>query len=236
MFANTGRATRLLHTSAHGRNRRDSCSRGKAASPDDRSRVRRRGAGQRRHRAPVGAYRRRAAARASRMPRCALPPRRRGRLDRNGERCVTAPRPTSPRVLASAGPTISVAEAALARGISRGHAYAMVARGEWPTKVLRLGRRVRVPTAALRRLLEDDDLGGPAPSTSSCVRPRLTPTAACARQPHHDGRWRPPRAIGRPREASTSPDGDAGHHPGVFVIEDVAVVDAAARQHGERDA
>lgn len=38
-------------------------------------------------------------------------------------------------------------------GIGRTTAYEMVRTGRWPTPVLRLGSRIRVPTAALRELL-----------------------------------------------------------------------------------
>lgn len=38
-------------------------------------------------------------------------------------------------------------------GIGRTTAYEMVRTGRWPTPVLRLGNRIRVPTAALRQLL-----------------------------------------------------------------------------------
>jgi excisionase family DNA binding protein len=48
-------------------------------------------------------------------------------------------------------PTVSVEFAGSALGISRGSAYEAARRGEIPT--IKLGRRVVVPTAALRRLL-----------------------------------------------------------------------------------
>jgi len=38
-------------------------------------------------------------------------------------------------------------------GIGRTTAYEMVRTDRWPTPVLRLGKRIRVPTAALRELL-----------------------------------------------------------------------------------
>jgi predicted DNA-binding transcriptional regulator AlpA len=38
-------------------------------------------------------------------------------------------------------------------GIGRTTAYEMVRTRRWPTPVLRLGNRIRVPTAALRELL-----------------------------------------------------------------------------------
>ncbi|MGK2947426.1 MAG: helix-turn-helix domain-containing protein [Acidimicrobiales bacterium] len=48
-------------------------------------------------------------------------------------------------------PTLSVDEAAAVLGISRSSAFAAAHRGEIPT--VRFGRRMRVPTAALRHLL-----------------------------------------------------------------------------------
>lgn len=48
-------------------------------------------------------------------------------------------------------PTITVERAAEALGISRASAYRAAATGDIPT--LRIGRRLVVPTAALRRLV-----------------------------------------------------------------------------------
>ncbi len=48
-------------------------------------------------------------------------------------------------------PTISVREAAAALGLGVNQAYAAIERGEVPA--LRIGRRVLVPTAALRALV-----------------------------------------------------------------------------------
>lgn len=48
-------------------------------------------------------------------------------------------------------PTIAVETAALALGISRASAYRAARAGEIPT--LRFGRKVRVPTEKLRRML-----------------------------------------------------------------------------------
>ena len=47
--------------------------------------------------------------------------------------------------------TITITEAAALLGIGRNQAYQAAARGELP--VLRLGRRLLVPTAPLRRML-----------------------------------------------------------------------------------
>jgi excisionase family DNA binding protein len=49
---------------------------------------------------------------------------------------------------------LTVTEAAAAIGISRTHAYELVARGELPS--LRLGRRIVVPRRGLERLLDGD--------------------------------------------------------------------------------
>ena len=54
----------------------------------------------------------------------------------------------------AAEPTISVQRAGQLLGISRGAAYAAAAAGDIPT--IRVGRRLLVPTAALRRMLALD--------------------------------------------------------------------------------
>jgi excisionase family DNA binding protein len=48
---------------------------------------------------------------------------------------------------------VDLVTAAAALGIGRTTAYEMVRSGCWPTPVLRLGNRIRIPTAALRELL-----------------------------------------------------------------------------------
>lgn len=66
---------------------------------------------------------------------------------------TTAPFPRhgeGSRILAQAGPTVSIPEAAVVLGISRGLAYQLAARGELGVKLLRLGARWRVSTASLR--------------------------------------------------------------------------------------
>ncbi|MGH2787215.1 MAG: helix-turn-helix transcriptional regulator [Actinomycetota bacterium] len=45
--------------------------------------------------------------------------------------------------------TLDIPTAAHFLGISTRHAYELVARGEFPVEVLRLGRAIRVPTARL---------------------------------------------------------------------------------------
>ena len=48
---------------------------------------------------------------------------------------------------------VDLLTAAAVLGVGRTTAYEMVRTGRWPTPVLRLGHRIRVPTAALRELL-----------------------------------------------------------------------------------
>jgi len=70
-----------------------------------------------------------------------------------------APHPAA-RVLDSAGPTVGVEDVAKCYGISRATAYNLAKRGELGVRVLQLGKRLRVPTADLRRVLGlDDDQG-----------------------------------------------------------------------------
>lgn len=52
-------------------------------------------------------------------------------------------------------PTVTVPEAGRLLGLGKASAYAAAERGEIPT--IRIGRRLLVPTAALRRLLQLDD-------------------------------------------------------------------------------
>lgn len=56
-------------------------------------------------------------------------------------------------------PTVTVEEAGKFLGISRGSAYEAARSGDLPT--IRIGHRLLVPTAALRRLLAIDDPGTP---------------------------------------------------------------------------
>lgn len=52
-------------------------------------------------------------------------------------------------------PTMGVSEAGALLGLGRASAYEAATRGEIPT--LRFGRRLVVPTAALRKMLQIDD-------------------------------------------------------------------------------
>ncbi|GAB3435446.1 helix-turn-helix domain-containing protein [Flindersiella endophytica] len=58
-------------------------------------------------------------------------------------------------------PALTVEQAARLLLIGRSKAYQAVKTGEWPTRVLRVGRCIRIPTAEVLRLLglppEDSD-------------------------------------------------------------------------------
>jgi predicted DNA-binding transcriptional regulator AlpA len=51
---------------------------------------------------------------------------------------------------------IDVPTAAAVLGIGRSLAYDLVRADRWPTPVVRVGKLIRIPTAALRRLLDPD--------------------------------------------------------------------------------
>ena len=58
----------------------------------------------------------------------------------------------------NAKPTMSVDEFAAVAGISRSTAFAAVHSGEVPS--MRFGKRIRIPTAAVRRMFDLDDPSG----------------------------------------------------------------------------
>lgn len=66
-------------------------------------------------------------------------------------------RSAADRLLRDAGPTVSIPEAARVLGVSRGTGYALARRGEFPTRLLKLGAQWRVPTADLRALVGIED-------------------------------------------------------------------------------
>ena len=51
--------------------------------------------------------------------------------------------------------TVPVPVAATAFGLSRSHAYELVTRGEFPARVIKVGRRYRVVTASVLRVLAE---------------------------------------------------------------------------------
>lgn len=67
--------------------------------------------------------------------------------------------------LSSLPPALDLPEAAVMLGISRTVAYELVRANAWPTPVLRLGHRIKVPTQPLLELLglSTLDAGGTGP-------------------------------------------------------------------------
>lgn len=58
---------------------------------------------------------------------------------------------------------VDVATASRALGISRSHGYHLATADQFPCRVIRAGRLVRVPTTDLRRLLGVGEPAAPAP-------------------------------------------------------------------------
>lgn len=68
-----------------------------------------------------------------------------------------SPQEITTRDLLDLPPSVSVEVAAAAFGIGRTNAYALARQGEFPCKVIRVGRLFRVVTADLRRVLNVHD-------------------------------------------------------------------------------
>ncbi|HEV2889137.1 MAG TPA: hypothetical protein VGX28_02070 [Frankiaceae bacterium] len=77
---------------------------------------------------------------------------------------------------ASLPPVLDVPTAGRLLGIGRSAAYDLIVAGLWPTPVLRLGRRLRIPTAPLLALLGLD----PVPVSLSGGMVPESPTAPAA--------------------------------------------------------
>lgn len=76
-------------------------------------------------------------------------------LDTSDETDLAGTAPTLDDVRAWAA-TVHVARAATAFGISRSHAYDLIARGEFPAKVIQLGSTYRVLTASIVQVLSGE--------------------------------------------------------------------------------
>ncbi len=87
-------------------------------------------------------------------------------------RCEASPRALLPDPIVE--PTVSVEQAAKILGVSRGLAYQAVHHDQLPA--IRIGRRLRVPTAPLLRLIGSDPATDPRP-----VEEDLAPRGAAGR-------------------------------------------------------
>lgn len=76
-------------------------------------------------------------------------------LDTSARTDVAGTTPTLDDVRSWAA-TVDVARAATAFGISRSHAYDLIARGEFPAKVIQLGSTYRVLTASIVQVLSGE--------------------------------------------------------------------------------
>ena len=84
----------------------------------------------------------------------------------------------SPIDPASLPPVLDVPTAGRLLGLGRSAAYDLILAGRWPTPVLRLGRRLRIPTAPLLALLGLDR----SPLSQSGGMVAGSPTAPAASQ------------------------------------------------------
>lgn len=67
------------------------------------------------------------------------------------------------------GPTTNVKTARSILGIGERLAYESIKRGEWPTRVLRFGTQIRIPTRDLLALLFSPDISEAGPATGPAL-------------------------------------------------------------------
>lgn len=75
------------------------------------------------------------------------------------------------------GPTTNVETAASVLDISPWLAYELIRRGEWPTRALRLGRKIRIPTHDLIELLYPQNTNTADPATRGAEKENSTDAA-----------------------------------------------------------
>lgn len=83
--------------------------------------------------------------------------------------------------------TVDIPTAGWAFGVSRSHAYELVARGEFPARVIRLGGRRCVVTASIVRKLSDEETEAPVSGTRSKLvirTPDPDPATGRSRSPY----------------------------------------------------
>ena len=72
-------------------------------------------------------------------------------------------------------PLVDVPTAAAVLGIGRTLAYKLVKTGQWPTDVLRMGKLIRIPSAALLRLADGADAPGASSTAQGRPAGQMTP-------------------------------------------------------------
>ncbi|MFF0243969.1 helix-turn-helix domain-containing protein [Streptosporangium sandarakinum] len=73
--------------------------------------------------------------------------------------------PWTMEAIKALGPTTNVETAASVLDVSTWLAYELIRRGEWPTRALRLGRKIRIPTHDLVELLYPQNTNGARSAT-----------------------------------------------------------------------
>jgi hypothetical protein len=69
---------------------------------------------------------------------------------------VDRPQPTLTEIRELWPPTVDVTEAGVVFGLSRSHSYDLVARGEFPAKVIKVRSRYKVLTASIIEVLSGE--------------------------------------------------------------------------------
>jgi len=72
-------------------------------------------------------------------------------------------------------PLVDVPTAASVLGIGRTLAYELVKTGQWPTTVVRMGKLIRIPSAALLRLADGADASGALSTAPASLAGAATP-------------------------------------------------------------
>lgn len=83
---------------------------------------------------------------------------------------------------ASLPPVLDVPTAGRLLGLGRSAAYDLILAGLWPTPVLRLGRRLRIPTAPLLALLGLDPVRPSQPSGIVSASPTAPAALSVSRE------------------------------------------------------
>lgn len=101
-------------------------------------------------------------------------------------------------------PCLSADEAFAELGIDRTTGYRAIKEGTFPVPVIRVGRLIRVPTAAFRRLLDPDNSGiADRYPEDPAIDPSIPTLWLVAR----------PDVAHQRTQAATRPDGNGSHHP-----------------------
>ena len=77
--------------------------------------------------------------------------------------------------LSALPPLVDVPTAAAVLGIGRTLAYELVKTGKWPTTVVRMGKLIRIPSAALLRLADGADASGASSTEPASAAGAATP-------------------------------------------------------------